>query len=34
MNMLTQDVDSDMELSTPSSGSKGASKPGSNYNHD
>jgi hypothetical protein len=38
MNMLTQDVDPDMEvliqLSTPSSGGKGASKRRSNYNHD
>jgi hypothetical protein len=38
MNMLTQDGDPDMEvlmeLPTPSSGSKGASKRGSNYNHD
>jgi hypothetical protein len=38
MNMLTQDGDPDMEvlmeLPTPSSGSKGASKRGINYNHD
>jgi hypothetical protein len=38
MHMLTQDADHDIEvltqLPTPSSGSKGASKQGSNYNHD
>jgi hypothetical protein len=36
VNLLTQDVDLEVltQLPTSSSGSKGASKRGSNYNHD